>query len=165
MKILFTGGVKSGKSFNAERRVFEIAEGNTPIYLATTELFDAEMKKRILEHKKRRGKTFQTIEESLNLYDSLKDKKGPVLVECITMWLNNAIHHKLSEKKIFSEINNLLSLDIDLVFVINEVGMGIMPRNKLARKFLDLSGRVSQILGESCNEVFLCVAGILVKIK
>ena len=165
MKILFTGGIKSGKSFNAERRVIEIAKNDTPIYLATTELLDSEMEKRIIEHKKRRGRTFKTIEESLHLYDSLKGKKGPVLIECITMWLNNALHHKFSEKEIFFEISNLLSLDIDLVFVTNEVGMGIIPRNNLARKFADLSGRVSQIIGESCNEVFLCVAGILVKIK
>ena len=165
MKILFTGGIKSGKSFNAEKRVINIAKGNTPIYLATTELFDPEMERRISEHKKRRGKTFQTIEESLYLCDSLIDKKGPVLIECMTMWLNNALHHKFSEKKIFLEINKLLSLDIDLIFVLNEVGMGIIPRNNLARKFADLSGRVSHLLGESCDEVNLCVAGILVKIK
>ena len=68
-------------------------------------------------------------------------------------------------KKIFAEIENLLLLECDVTFVLNEVGMGIIPDNSLAREFADLSGRIAQQLGEACDEVNLCVAGILLKIK
>ena len=165
MKILITGGVKSGKSRHAETRILEMANGKKPVYLATTELFDPEMEERVLEHRRRRGEKFRTIEEPLHLTDALLNMEGPVLIECLTMWLNNALHHQLSEKKIFTEIENLLLLKCDVIFVQNEVGLGIIPDNSLARKFVDLSGRIAQHLGEACDEVNLCSAGILVQIK
>ena len=165
MKILFTGGVKSGKSRHAEKRVLEMSRGKKPVYLATTELLDPEMKERISEHRRRRGAKFHTLEEPLHLADTLVSTEVPVLVECLTMWLNNAMHYQLSEKKIFAEIENLLLLECDVIFVLNEVGMGIIPDNSLAREFADLSGRIAQQLGEACDEVNLCVAGILLKIK
>ena len=165
MKILITGGVKSGKSRHAESRILEMAKGKKPIYLATTELLDPEMEKRISKHRLRRGENFQTIEEPLHLTKLLENTEVPVLVECLTMWLNNALHYQLQESKIFAEIERLLLLERDIVFVMNEVGLGIIPDNPLAREFADLSGRIAQKLGESCSEVWWCVAGILVKIK
>ena len=165
MKILITGGVKSGKSRHAETRILEMANGKKPVYLATTELLDPEMEERVLEHRRRRGEKFRTIEEPLHLTDALLNMEGPVLIECLTMWLNNALHHQLSEKKIITEIENLLLLKCDVIFVQNEVGLGIIPDNLLARKFADLSGRIAQQLGEVCDEVSLCAAGILVQIK
>jgi len=165
MKILITGGVKSGKSRHAEKRILAMANGIKPVYLATTELNDSEMKKRITNHRQRRDNTFETIEEPLRLASVLRNIQCPVLVECLTMWLNNALHHNYSERKVFAEIDNLLSLDCDVVFVINEVGLGIIPENPLARKFLDLSGRIAQKLGEECDEVIWCVAGNTISIK
>ena len=149
MKILITGGVKSGKSRHAESRILEMAKGKKPIYLATTELLDPEMEKRISKHRLRRGENFQTIEEPLHLTKLLENTEVPVLVECLTMWLNNALHYQLQESKIFAEIERLLLLERDIVFVMNEVGLGIIPDNPLARKFSDLSGRIAQKLGES----------------
>ena len=165
MKILFTGGVKSGKSRHAERRVLAMSKGEKPVYLATTELIDSEMKERISEHRQRRGAKFHTLEEPLHLSYALKNTNVPVLIECLTMWLNNALHYQFPEKKIFDEIENLLLLECDVIFVMNEVGLGIVQDNPLARKFSDLSGRIAQQLGEACNEVNLCVAGIFLKIK
>ena len=165
MKILITGGVKSGKSRHAEKIIMELSCGFKPVYLATTELIDLEMKKRISKHRQRRGNTFETIEEPLCLSSELKNIQSPVLIECLTMWLNNALHHKYSEKKIFAEIDNLLSLECDVVFVLNEVGLGIIPENHLARKFLDFSGRIAQKLGEACDGVIWCVAGNTIRIK
>ena len=165
MKILITGGVKSGKSRHAEKRVLAMANGIKPVYLATTELIDSEMKKRITNHRQRRDNTFETIEEPLRLASVLRNIQCPVLVECLTMWLNNALHHKYSQRKVFAEIDNLLSLECDVVFVLNEVGLGIIPENPLARKFLDLSGIISQKLGEACDEVIWCVAGNTIRIK
>ena len=104
MKILITGGIKSGKSLQAEKRIIEISNGQIPIYLATNELFDSEMKKRVSEHRNRRDNRFQTIEEALYLYDTINERKEPVLIECMTMWLNNALYKKFPEEKIFLEI-------------------------------------------------------------
>ncbi len=165
MKILITGGVKSGKSLHAEKLVLKLSAGIKPIYLATTELIDSEMKKRISKHRQRRGNLFDTIEEPLFLANELRNIHSPVLIECLTMWLNNALHHKYSEKKIFTEIDNLLSLKCDVVFVLNEVGLGIIPENHLARKFMDFSGRIAQKLGKACDGVIWCVAGNTIKIK
>ena len=165
MKILITGGVKSGKSRHAESRILTIANGIQPIYLATTEFKDSEIKKRIKNHRIRRGNTFKTIEEPLRLISVLRNIQSPVLIECLSMWLNNALHHKYSERKIFAEIDDLLSLECDMVFVLNEVGLGIIPENPLARKFLDFSGRIAQKLSEACDEVIWCVAGNTIKIK
>ena len=165
MKILITGGVKSGKSRHAEKRILSLGNSIKPVYLATTELNDPEMKKRITEHLQRRSNTFKTIEEPLRLAYVLRNIQCPVLIECLTMWLNNALHHKYSERKIFAEIDNLLSLECDVVFVLNEVGLGIIPENPLARKFLDISGRIAQKLGEACDEVIWSVAGNTIRIK
>ena len=101
MKILIIGGVKSGKSRHAEQLILAMAKGIKPVYLATTELNDSEMKKRIANHRQRRGNTFETIEEPLRLASVLRSSQSPVLVECLTMWLNNALHHKYSERKVF----------------------------------------------------------------
>ena len=165
MKILIIGGVKSGKSRHAEKLILAMAKGIKPVYLATSEFNDYEMKKRIISHRQRRGNKFETLEEPLFLASVLRKNQCPVLIECLTMWLNNALHHKYSERKVFAEIDNLLSLECDVVFVINEVGLGIIPENPLARKFLDLSGRVAQKLGEACDEVIWCVAGNTIRIK
>ena len=165
MKILIIGGVKSGKSRHPEKLILTMANGIKPGYLATSELNDSEMKKRITSHRQRRGNKFETLEEPLRLASVLRKIQCPVLIECLTMWLNNALHHKYSERKVFAEIDTLLSLECDLVFVINEVGLGIIPENPLARKFLDLSGRVAQKLGEACDEVIWCVAGNTIRIK
>jgi len=165
MKILITGGVKSGKSRQAEMCMLKMALDQKPVYLATTELLDPEMEKRIEEHRQHRGEKFWTVEEPLNLTEALAETEAPVLIECMTMWLNNALHHQLPESKIFAEIESLLLLENDIVFVLNEVGLGIIPDNPLSRKFADLSGRIAQMLAEACDEVNWCVAGILVKIK
>ena len=99
------------------------------------------------------------------MYDTINERKEPVLIECMTMWLNNALYKKFPEEKIFLEIKNLFTLKNDLIFVLNEVGLGIVPENNLAREFADLSGKVAQILADLCDEVNLCVAGRLLKLK
>tara|TARA_B110000881_G_scaffold140598_1_gene123950 strand:- start:190 stop:432 length:243 start_codon:yes stop_codon:yes gene_type:complete len=80
MKILFTGGVKSGKSRHAEMLILKMAQAQKPVYLATTELLDTEMGKRISEHRQRRGKNFKTIEEPLFLTEALTGTDAPVLI-------------------------------------------------------------------------------------
>ncbi|MBF0278758.1 MAG: bifunctional adenosylcobinamide kinase/adenosylcobinamide-phosphate guanylyltransferase [SAR324 cluster bacterium] len=165
MKVLVTGGVKSGKSKFAELRCLELAAKEKAVYLATSEIIDPEMQQRIAVHQSRRKDRFVTIEEPLALFQTLQNCRTTVLVECLTMWINNMLFHKKSERSIFSEIEKGLQLPGSMVFVINEVGAGVIPDNLLARQFIDISGKVSQIVGKYADEVHLCVAGQSLRIK
>ncbi len=164
MKTLFIGGIKSGKSRLAEEYILHQAK-HKPFYLATTEFIDDEMRQRIETHQQRRKDRFLTIEEAVELKGALMKCTGFVLIECVSMWLNNMLHRRNSETIIMQELNDVLHLPLDLTFVINEVGTGIIPANQLARQFADLSGKAAQLLGEHCDEVYLCCAGIPLKIK
>jgi len=164
MKALFIGGIKSGKSKNAENFTIKHAD-KKPYYVATTEFIDEEMAKKIELHKIQREDNFITIEESLELTKSISECNDVVLVECLSMWINNMLYHKRSKEQIFKEIDELLSLDRSIVFVLNDVGTGIIPDNKLAREFIDLSGIISQKIASKCDEVFHTIAGISTRLK
>jgi adenosylcobinamide kinase/adenosylcobinamide-phosphate guanylyltransferase len=165
VKTLFIGGVKSGKSRLAEAAILEQAGDVKPYYLATTELLDAEMQARIAVHQQQRQDLFITLEVPLKLLETLKDCQRPVLVECITMWLNNALYHQISENDILQELKTVMQLPIDLVLVHNEVGFGIIPDNALARQFVDLSGKAAQLMAQYCDEVYFCSAGLALRMK
>ncbi len=162
MKALFIGGIKSGKSYHAE--AFTLNLSSDVIYLATSEPFDDEMRSRIQKHRLQRSAKFCTIEESLNLYEVLKNQNKPILIECMTLWINNMLHHN-QEEDIFIELEKILSLKTDMVFVINDVGVGIIPENALARKFIDISGSVAQKIADECDNVYHCIAGLKQQIK
>ena len=164
MKALFIGGIKSGKSLHAEKFALKHAK-NLPIYLATTEFIDEEMRERIEKHKLQRSEKFLTKEEPLNLVEALEPVKGLVIIECISMWINNMLHHGFEYEDIYQHIEKLLSLPLDIVFVQNDVGAGIIPDNKLARQYIDISGKISQLLGQNCDKVFHVIASISTKIK
>ncbi len=163
-KTLFIGGIKSGKSFNAEKYTIENSQSK-PIYLATTEFIDEGMRVRIDEHKKYREDKFITIEEPLKLYEHVSTCSDIVLVECVSMWINNMLYHGFTLQDMKEELNSILELDKSIVFVLNDVGSGIIPDNKLAREFIDISGKLSQLIASSCDEVFHTIAGISTKIK
>ena len=92
MKILIIGGVKSGKSRHAEKLILEMANGIKPVYLATSEFNDSEMKKRITSHRQRRGNKFETLEEPLCLASVLRKIQCPVLIECFSLhWLKAGV--------------------------------------------------------------------------
>ncbi len=163
-KIIFiTGGVKSGKSSCAVK----LAHGyKRRAFLATAVAFDDEMKKRIEEHKKRRGDLFETKEEPVYLSKALKSIRNAdvCVVDCITVWMGNLMHYNKPE-----EIDNfktvLKDLTFDLIIVSNEVGMGIMPDNRMARRYLDLLGELNREIAEMADSVFLMISGIALKIK
>lgn len=163
MKILFMGGVKSGKSKLAEKAILKFSNGVKPYYLATNECFDDEMKARIWAHKNQRQNAFETIEEPLRLLEILHKCERPVLVECVTMWLNNMLFHGFTSQEILDELEEVMNLSTDLVLVHNEVGFGIIPENKLARQFVDLSGKAAQLMAQHCEQVYFCSAGLAIK--
>ncbi|MEN8302957.1 MAG: bifunctional adenosylcobinamide kinase/adenosylcobinamide-phosphate guanylyltransferase [Campylobacterota bacterium] len=164
MKALFIGGIKSGKSFLAEQYAMKNAKIK-PVYLATTEFIDGEMNARIESHKKQRGDSFITVEESLQLNKIISQSKDLVLLECLSMWINNMLYHKFNFSDIKEEIENIMEQDKDVVFVLNDVGSGIIPDNELARQYIDISGKISQVVAQGCDEVFHVIAGIGTKIK
>ena len=164
MKTLFIGGIKSGKSKNAEDFILSHTD-KKPIYLATNEFFDKEMKERVQKHKEQRSNNFTTLEEPLKLTHAMQNTHTPVLLECVSMWINNMLYHKQTKEQIIQEIKSLLSLDLDIVFVINDVSCSIVSENKLVRVFTDINGKVSQLLASSCDAVYNNIAGISVKIK
>ncbi|MGZ4997820.1 MAG: bifunctional adenosylcobinamide kinase/adenosylcobinamide-phosphate guanylyltransferase, partial [Methylobacter sp.] len=136
-----------------------------PYYLATTEFFDDEMRARILIHQQRRQDLFVTIEEPVKLFEALQKCPGPVLVECISMWLNNQLYHQVPETNILQELEAVLHLPSSMVLVHNEVGLSVIADNRLARQFVDLSGKAAQLMGQHCDQVFFCSAGLKMTMK
>jgi adenosylcobinamide kinase/adenosylcobinamide-phosphate guanylyltransferase len=163
-KALFIGGIKSGKSFNAEVYTLKLSDSK-PIYLATTEFIDDEMRVRVEAHKKQRQDKFTTLEEPLKLFESISTCRGVVLVECVSMWINNMLYHGFEFEDITKEMKKVLELDVSIVFVLNDVGASVISQNKLSRKFVDISGKISQQIASSCDEVFHTIAGISTRIK
>jgi len=164
--ILITGGARSGKSKRAETRVR--AFPGQPVYVATAEALDAEMEQRIAGHRARRGTDWIEREVPLDLVPALvaSDGGGPRLVDCLTLWLSNLMHAGRDWEREVTELANALRrLKSPVVLVTNEVGLGIVPDNPLARMFRDLAGSAHQRLAEICTEVHFVIAGLPMTLK
>jgi adenosylcobinamide kinase/adenosylcobinamide-phosphate guanylyltransferase len=166
-RILVLGGARSGKSRHAE----ELASKHQGerIYIATAEPGDEEMRQRIADHRRRRGREWRTVEEPIELPSALQRTCGEsklVLVDCITLWLSNLM---LQERDIGKEIDRfcmmLPRLEGTLILVSNEVGLGIVPDNALARRFRDEAGFANQRIAAACDEVVVMFAGLALKLK
>ena len=159
------GGVRSGKSSYAEA----VAGGRNrnKIYIATSEILDNEMADRVKIHKDRRGEDWQTIEEPLEIARIIgSSQPSIILVDCLTLWLSNLLHKKMDVmRQIDVLVESLKATQAEVILVSNEVGLGIIPENTLARKFSDYAGILHQKVAEVADEVVLMVAGIPVKIK
>jgi len=165
LKTLILGGIKSGKSAFAEHYILN-RSAQKPYYLATTEFIDQEMQKKINQHKKNRADRFYTIEEPLKLKQTLLTLTDKfVLIECVSMWINNAIYHDYSNEAILEELQECINISTNIVFVLNDVSTTIVSDNPLVRRFVNLSGLAAQNLASQANEVYQVVAGIGVKIK
>ena len=166
LTILVTGGARSGKSVFAEKRTKQL--GSSLIYIATSEVIDSEMKKRVEEHQARRGSEWQTLHAPINLTEALieTDGKGPCLVDCVTFWLNNLIFLDEDIDAATKELITVLNERSDpVVLVTNEVGSGIIPENALARRFCDEAGRLNQTISQIADEVYVSISGIPLQIK
>ena len=165
-RALILGGARSGKSGRAEALTLAAATGGGVVYLATSEAGDAEMQVRIAEHRARRGSEWTTREAPLALVEALAGEKRPVLVDCLTLWLSNLM---AAGRDVQSEGDRLAGAvaahAAPLVLVSNEVGMGIVPDNALARAFRDHAGRLHQKIAAVCDRVELVVAGVPLVLK
>ncbi len=162
---LVLGGARSGKSAWAEAQV----AGGPATYLATAQVGDAEMAARIQAHRARRGGGWRTVEEPLDLAAALRAHarpERPILVDCLTLWLTNLM---LAGRDVAAEsaalVAALPSLAGPVLLVSNEVGLGIVPDNALARQFRDHAGRLHQDIGRIANRVVFVAAGLPMFLK
>ena len=168
---LILGGAKSGKSALAQR-LAEAAGGHL-VYLATAQARDPEMAARIARHQVQRGPAWTTREEPLELARALKELDRPrqvILVDCLTLWLSNLLTLAgLEDSAVEARARKLAALipglQCRLILVANEVGLGIVPDNPLARRFRDLAGSLHQSLAAVCDQVILVAAGLPLVLK
>lgn len=176
MRELIIGGARSGKSALALQRAHDSSKSVT--FVATAQALDAEMSERIARHRGERPKTWMTVESPLQLAETLAEvdaKDRFVIVDCLTLWLSNIMcstteDNSPSNELVCSEycdalIGALEKFSGDIVLITNEVGMGIVPDNVLARRFRDEQGRLNQQVARICERVTLVVAGIPISIK
>ncbi len=169
---LVLGGARSGKSTHAEKLVTGSLFGAAPrpaVYIATAQPGDVEMATRIASHRARRGANWTTVEEPVKLAEALESAGNhgqPVLVDCLTLWLSNLM---LASEDVDEATDDLVHALDDLgppvVFVSNEVGLGIVPDTPLGRAFRDAQGRLNMRLAERADRVVLMTAGLPLTLK
>jgi adenosylcobinamide kinase/adenosylcobinamide-phosphate guanylyltransferase len=165
--LLVLGGARSGKSAYAQ----SLAEAAAPerLYLATAEAGDAEMAARIRRHQAGRGAGWTTLEEPLKLAEALSAaaRKGRVvLVDCLTLWLANLMLAGRGVEAETARLTQAISrLEGPALIVSNEVGLGLVPDNRLGRDFRDWQGRVNREVAHACDAVVLVAAGLPTLLK
>ena len=174
---LIVGGARSGKSRFAQ----ELAEKTRKavLFVATAEAGDEEMSRRIEKHRKSRPAAWQTLEATDNLSGRISREisgEGVVIIDCITLLVNNITRGHINrgsegiiEEQVTAEIRGLIECidqtDARFIIVSNEVGLGLVPANKLGRFYRDILGRANQLLAQRADEVYLMVCGLPVAIK
>lgn len=165
--VLVLGGARSGKSAYAEALV--TGSGLAPVYIAAGEPGDAEMAERIAHHRARRGTGWRTVEEPQALEAALTGNAAEgsgVLVDCLTLWLSNLMH---ADADIEGRTRSLCGVARGLpglvVFVSNEVGLGLVPDNPLGRRFRDAQGRLNQAVAAIATRVVFVAAGLPLALK
>lgn len=160
------GGARSGKSAHAERLVTGFPAPWT--YIATAQTYDDEMNERIALHRARRGEGWKTIEVPHDLAGALEAVPAgePVLVDCLTLWLTNRMLAEADLETEGERLEEVLSAPRGPWFVVsNEVGLGIVPDNALARRFRDAAGRLNQRIAARADSVLFMVAGLPMQVK
>jgi len=164
---LVLGGARSGKSRHAETLIEAAAPA--ALYLATAQALDGEMAERIRRHRARRGARWTTREEPLDLAAALGEAarpERPVLVDCLTLWLANLLlAGRDVDEATAALLDALPRLGGRVVFVANEVGLGIVPDNALARAFRDHAGRLNQAVAAQAQRVVFLAAGLPLTLK
>lgn len=175
--ILITGGSRSGKSGYAQAMAESLP--GPRVFVATCPVVDEEMRQRILKHQRARSAgQWQTIEEPLDLVRVIRDTAATpvVLVDCLTLWINNLMYDAeqhsrppVAEEQVADLCGEVLAAcaarEGTILFVTNEVGLGIVPENHLARRYRDLVGRCNQALAAGADVVTLVTCGIPLHLK
>ncbi len=174
--VLITGGSRSGKSGYAQT-LAEAVPGPRA-YIATCPVVDPELAERVEKHREaRRATDWKTIEETVDLAGAICRSAAyhVLLVDCLTLWINNLLYEAARRGDVFTEeltavrcrevIDACGAFPGTVLFVTNELGMGIIPDNETARRFRDCAGRCNQMMAEAAGEVTLVVSGIPLHLK
>lgn len=167
--VFVTGGARSGKSAFSVN--LAAALPGRKVYLATAGALDREMEERIRRHREARGDGWETIEEGLDLAGRVRSIGGgaAVVIDCLTLWITNLLSGGLSDGEVLEKAKALAgacaSSGSDIIAVSNEVGLGIVPENRLARRFRDLSGSVNQAVAAEADEVWFVASGMPLRMK
>ena len=167
--IFVLGGARSGKSSFALR----IASKKTPrAFVATAEPFDQEMVVRIRKHQHSRGKKWTTEEVPVKLTEWFEHEGSQyptIVVDCLTLWLNNLLRDKIRPTSIPSHVKKLLratrACSSQVIMVSNELGLGLVPGDAVSREFRDLAGRMNQLIAAEADEVHFLVSGLSLRLK
>ena len=179
--ILCSGGARSGKSEFAER--LALATAGRKAHVATGQAFDEEMIDRIKKHQERRGEIWNNFEVPLHLakeWQNISQTADVILIDCLTMFTTNHMmaHGSIQgqqdanqlEATVLTELETLLASiksceGKTVIFVTNEIGLGIVPDNKLARYFRDIAGRVNRTVAMAADKLFLTISGVTIELK
>ncbi|MCS7233055.1 MAG: bifunctional adenosylcobinamide kinase/adenosylcobinamide-phosphate guanylyltransferase [Synergistetes bacterium] len=168
MIVLITGGIRSGKSSFAIK--YALSKNYKKLaFLATGVPFDEEMKHRIEKHKMERSNLFETFEEPIYVPELLKQispKYELIIVDCMTTYLANLYHYQLDVESFLNSFFETIKQTVsNLIIVTNEVGLSIIPENKLARNYMEKLADINKRIAHIANEVYFMISGIEVKIK
>jgi adenosylcobinamide kinase/adenosylcobinamide-phosphate guanylyltransferase len=167
--VLIGGGARSGKSSFALALARRL--GTRKVFLATAEARDQEMEQRMAEHRRRRGEDFQTIEEPLGVPATLASLRDAdvVVVDCLTFWLANLLLRDEAPERILARVEELIAVlgivSMHAILVTNEVGMGVVPDNALARAFRDVTGTAHRRLSRVADQLYVGVLGTMLRLK
>lgn len=168
--VYICGGARSGKSSFALKLAKE--DKGRVTFIATGEPKDEEMKERIACHRLARPKAWITFEEPVELtrlIEKIGKGRRTIVIDCLTLWVSNLLLKKTPTEKIAKKAAELAGalkkMKGRAIVVTNEVGLGIVPANKLARDFRDIAGRVNQLIASECDEAYFMISGIATKIK
>lgn len=163
------GGARSGKSVHAEALAQAQKGDGGLVYIATAEIFDAEMEARIDLHRRRRGPEWALVEAPVDLPQAIRDsdrQNATILVDCLSVWTTNLlVHNHDIEKAGHQLIEALQQSRASIVLVASETGLGIVPDNALSRRFRDANGMLNQAVAAAADTVFFMMAGIAFRIK
>ena len=167
-RMLVLGGCRSGKSRFAQERCEAVVDG-TLAYIATAQAFDAEMEERIARHRSERGSRWRTIDAPMDLASTLSEaalRADAILVDCLTLWLTNLMLAEADLAKARVALAEaVMACPVPVILVSNEVGLGIVPDNALARRFRDEAGWLNQQMATLCEEVIFMAAGLPLRLK
>ncbi|MCH2236534.1 MAG: bifunctional adenosylcobinamide kinase/adenosylcobinamide-phosphate guanylyltransferase [Blastomonas sp.] len=167
MLTFILGGARSGKSARAQ--ALAESQSGKLVYLATAQAFDDEMADRIARHRQNRGPRWRTVECPIDLPEAITREAAPgrvLLVDCLTLWTSNILLNELNFPAVSKQLMDaLLAAKSPIILVSNEVGMGIVPDNALARRFRDMAGRLNQDIAAIADRAEIMFAGLVVPLK
>jgi adenosylcobinamide kinase/adenosylcobinamide-phosphate guanylyltransferase len=168
MLYFITGGQRSGKSSYAQKLALKMS--SNPVYLATARIWDDDFRQRVERHQRDRGSEWTNIEEPLNISDC-KVPGRVVVLDCVTLWLTNLFfdHQDISVDEVLEmakeEFGKLITKDVTLIVISNEIGLGGHAESAVARRFTDLQGWMNQHIAGLADVAMLMVAGLPLQLK